>query len=52
MLPADEFKLDIYVLEDTHVNKYAIDRQINDKERVSASFEKTSIWQRILAMII
>ena len=52
VLPQDQFKLDIFIQEDTHVNKYAIDKQINDKERVSSAFEKQHIWQAILNMII
>ena len=52
VLPQDQFKLDIFIVEDTHVNKYAIDKQINDKERVSSAFEKPSIWQAILNMIL
>jgi hypothetical protein len=41
LLPVDQFKLDVYLVEDSHMNKYAIDRQLNDKERVSSAFEKT-----------
>lgn len=52
VLPQEQFKLDVFVLEDSHVNKYAIDRQINDKERVSATFEKPDIWDSILKLIL
>ena len=51
MLPQDSFKLDIFVREDCHVNKFEIDRQINDKERVSAAFENEQIWASILNLI-
>lgn len=51
ILPQDSFKLDVFVLEDSHVNKFAIDRQINDKERVSAAFENSEIWTSIVDMI-
>ena len=40
ILPQNQFKLDIFIEEDKHVNKQAIERQINDKERVAAAFEK------------
>jgi hypothetical protein len=43
-LPRNAYKLDIKILPGTHVNLSAIERQINDKERVTAAFEKDSIW--------
>ena len=48
ILPRNQFKLDILIEEDKHVNKMAIERQINDKERVDAAFEKEQIWQAIM----
>ena len=26
VLPQDQFKLDIFIMDDTHINKYAIDK--------------------------
>lgn len=40
ILPQNQFKLDVLIEEDKHVNKLSIERQINDKERVAAAFEK------------
>ena len=40
LLPRNEFKLNLRMIPDSHVNQFAIEKQINDKERVSASFEK------------
>lgn len=51
ILPKNQFKLDVFVLDNTHVNKNAIDRQINDKERLASTFEKESIWQAITELI-
>ena len=51
-LPKNEFKLDVFVVGDSHVNKHAIDQQINDKERVSSAFEKPQVWQAILTIIL
>ena len=51
ILPKNQFKLDVNVLDNTHVNKNAIDRQINDKERLASTFEKESIWQAITQLI-
>lgn len=51
ILPKNQFKLDVNVLENSHVNKNAIDRQINDKERLASTFEKEAIWQAITQLI-
>lgn len=52
ILPKNKFKLEIYVQDGKHVNKEAIDRQINDKERMAAAFEKEQIWQALLQLIM
>jgi hypothetical protein len=52
ILPKNTYKLDIYLQDLSHVNKISIDKQINDKERVSAAFENQMIWQEILKLII
>jgi hypothetical protein len=44
--------LDVLLVEDSHINQLAIEKQLNDKERVSAAFEIESIWQGILNMIL
>ena len=36
-------KIDIYVQEGKHDNKSAIDRQVNDKERVCAALENEDV---------
>jgi hypothetical protein len=52
ILPKNTYKLDIYLQDLSHVNKISIDKQINDKERVSAAFENQMIWQEILKLIL
>jgi hypothetical protein len=43
-MPYNEFKLDVQLIDNSHINFLAINKQINDKERVSAAFEKDEIW--------
>ena len=50
-MPRNEYKLDVKLLNGSHINQFAIERQINDKERVTAAFEKDQIWQTILKLI-
>jgi len=35
-------------LEGSHADKIEIDKQLNDKERVAAAFEKPEIWLGLL----
>lgn len=51
-LPRNQFKVNVYVIDDSHINKFAIDKQINDKERVSSAFEQDHIWKAILKLIM
>ena len=39
-MPRNSYKLDVYLIPGSHINQVAIDKQINDKERVTAAFEK------------
>ena len=48
LLTVDTYKLKVSLVEDSHVNKTAIDKQMNDKERVIAMFEKPEIWLGLL----
>lgn len=52
ILPQNQFKLDVLIEEDKHVNKLSIERQINDKERVAAAFEKEQLWHAIMQLFM
>ena len=44
-------KIDIFVQEGKHNDKKAIDKQVNDKERVSAAMENVHIREVVLGLI-
>ena len=48
LIPKNTCKLIVSVLKGSHVNKAAIDKQINDKERVASTFEKPQIWDALV----
>lgn len=48
LLPKNSCKLRVTVIEGAHVNKAAIDKQINDKERVASTFEMPDIWVALI----
>ena len=48
LMPRNACKLIVTVADGAHVNKAAIDKQINDKERVASTFEKPEIWVALI----
>ena len=42
-----KYKIKVAVTEGTHVNEHEINKQINDKERISAAIENPSIGRVI-----
>ena len=39
------FRVDIRIKEGTHQSEHAVNKQLNDKERVQAALENTHLWQ-------
>ena len=48
---AKRAKIDILVAENKHNEKAAIDKQVNDKERVSAAMENENVREVVLGLI-